>query len=115
MNRGQRRANWRATHRLALSQSHTAGRAAATPAPAAMRVHISELVLHGFASSSRHAIAEATQEQLTALFRMRGLPAQFSSSQNRDFVDGGSFQMAPSARPVTIGSFVADAVYGENR
>jgi hypothetical protein len=115
MNRGQRRASWLATHRRALRESVSARASELPPAPASVRVNIGELVLHGFPPASRHAIAEATTDQLTSLLTTKGVPAEFRTTDARGFVDAGSFQMEPSARPLAIGSLIARAVYGDTK
>jgi hypothetical protein len=98
-----------------LRDSATAQRNALPFAPASVRINIGELVLHGFPASSRYAIAEATTERLTSLLMTKGVPSEFRVTGDRDFVDAGSFQMPPSARPLAIGSLVAGAVYGESK
>lgn len=114
MNRARRRAGWLATHRRALREwAHPPGDPAL--APAAVRLHIDELVLHGFPASARHAIAEATQTQLISLLTHHGVPARFETTCERSFVDAGIFPIAPGARPLAIGSLVAGAVYGETK
>jgi hypothetical protein len=80
-----------------------------------VRVRIDELVLHGFPVTSRYAIAEATQDQLTSLLTAKGVPSQFKATGEQGLIDAGSFQMPASARPQTIGSLIAGAVFGETK
>jgi hypothetical protein len=117
MNRGQRRAGWLARHRqgasgtapLPLSGQGPQGRIAG---PAAVRLHIEELVLHGFAPADRHAIGDAVQQELTRLLREHGVAALLARGGETERLDAGSFPLAPDARPQVIGAGVARAVHG---
>jgi hypothetical protein len=128
MNRGQRRAQWLAAHRSNLrgtraapQTSGIAGRTATlaprenVPQASSVRVHIDELVLHGFPAGSRHAIGDATQQELTRLLTERGVPQRMSEPRETARVDAGSFQVRQGARPNVIGSLVANAVYGNTK
>ena len=132
MNRGQRRAQWLAAHRSKLTSARAAppqtsglaGRAAATGAPlehvpeasaSSVRVHIDELVLHGFPANARYAIGDATQQELTRLLTERGVPPRMSEPRETARVDAGSFQVQQGARPNVVGALVANAVYGNTK
>jgi hypothetical protein len=75
-------------------------------------VFIEELVLHGFAPTDRVAIAEAVQQELARRFVEQGVPAALTQGAGFDHLDGGAFPLAPAARAESIGSGVAQAVYG---
>ncbi len=139
MNRGQRRAEWLAAHRSKLSETRAAppqtsgvARRAGTVAPrehiseasknapqafaaSSVRVHIEELVLHGFPANSRYSIGDATQQELTRLLNERGVPQRMSKTGETARVDAGSFQVKQGARPNAIGALVANAVYGDSK
>src|SRR5438874_12999598 len=93
MNRGQRRARWLAQHRYMtrttpvaphlIANEQTAASASITRAPSAGKIHIEELVLHGFPTASAHAIGEATQQELTRVLTVRGLPGQMTRDATR--------------------------------
>lgn len=112
MNRGQRRARWLAQHRNAMRGADAASRSVMnTHVPSSSgRVHIEELVLHGFPAASGQSIGEATQQELRQVLTVRGLPPQMTGDTTH--VDGGSFQLPPSTKPKAIGALLAKAVYG---
>ena len=106
MNRAERRAHMRDQNRARLS-------GAASNRSIALR--IDELVLHGFPVQARHAIGDATQQELTRLLSVDGLPGFVSSASKSDAIDGGSFHVTTQAKPNSIGSLIAKAVYGGRR
>lgn len=108
MNRAQRRSNWLASHRQASRNSAPAGPQSSA---STLRLHISELVLHGFPSPSRYSIAESAKVQLTTLLTDRGVPTEFRTTGEQSFIDAGSFPLGPNAHPDAIGSLVARAIY----
>ena len=106
MNRAERRAKLRDQNRARL--------AGAAP-HRAIALHIHELVLHGFPVQTRHAIGDATQQELTRLLNSTGLPDFVTDARHSDAIDGGSFHVTPQAKPNGVGSLVAKAVYGGRR
>lgn len=77
-----------------------------------IEVHIEELVLHGFAARDRHAIGEAVQRELARLFAEQGVHPSLSKGYEAARVDGGTFSMRQGAKAETIGTQVAQSVYG---
>ena len=77
-----------------------------------VRLHIEELVLHGFAPGDRHRIGEAMQRELTRLFTEEGTPPALTKSAEIDRLDGGTFQTTGTAKPEATGAQVARAVFG---
>jgi hypothetical protein len=75
-------------------------------------LHIDELVLHGFPPGDRDAIAEAVQQELARRFAETGAAAALLHNRQIDRLDGGAIQVAPNARPRTVGAQIAGAVYG---
>ena len=74
--------------------------------------HIDELVLHGFASTDRHAIAEAVERELTRLFTEQGIPAGLTSGTEPAPTSDEVFEMKPGANAQAIGIELAKALYG---
>lgn len=108
MNRAKHRSNWLASYR-----QQTTGNSAQAPQASteSVRLHISEMVLHGFPAHSRYSIAESTKAELTTLLTGQGIPTKFKATGEQSAVDAGSFQLTPNARPNAIGSLVARAIY----
>jgi len=77
-----------------------------------VRLHIEELVLDGFPPGDRYRIAAAVEVELTRLLTERGVPPGLASGGAVPSLDGGSFGVAPEARPDRIGAQVAQSVYG---
>lgn len=80
-------------------------------APQAIELRINELVLDGFQSADRQAIADALQGELAQLLRQQGIPASMTQDSVLSGFDAGRFDVAPNSRPRTIGAQVAQAVY----
>ena len=106
MNRADRRAQMRNQNRARLS--------GVTP-NRAIALRIEELVLHGFPMQGRHAVGDATQQELTRLLSAGGLPEFVTNRQQEEAIDGGSFHVTPQAKPNVVGSLIAKAVYGGRR
>jgi hypothetical protein len=79
-----------------------------------IRLHIDELVLHGFDPRQRHAIADAVQAELTRLLTdsLGELDSvkPISSADHRR-VDAGAFTHAPDALPLEAGASLAAALH----
>ncbi|HET6974141.1 MAG TPA: hypothetical protein VFH96_08970 [Pyrinomonadaceae bacterium] len=83
--------------------------------PAAVELHIEELVLHGFAAGDRYAIAEAVQRELSRLLMVQvagqGLPPSFAENSEQARLDAGTFKVSPSANCEAIGGQIAQTVH----
>ena len=77
-----------------------------------IKLHIEELVLHGFAPGNRYRIAEAVERELARLFTEQGTPPSLTHGCQVDKLDGGAFDMAQGSKAEIIGAQVARAVYG---
>ena len=75
-------------------------------------LHIETLVLDGFMPGDRHRIGEAVQRELERLVSTLGLTQVLTRYADVPRLDGGAFQLAPSAKADAIGSQIAQAVYG---
>jgi hypothetical protein len=80
--------------------------------PYNIELHIEELVLHGFSSRDRDAIGEAVRHELMRLFAEQGIHSTFGKNYEVERLDGGSFNVKPGAKAQTIGTQVAQSVYG---
>ncbi len=75
-------------------------------------LHIEELVLHGFASTDRHAIAAGVQTELVRLLTEQGLPRSLRDGADRPRLAPVSFQLSPDSRPQTVGRQIARSIVG---
>jgi len=74
-----------------------------------VKVHIDELVLHGFAPGDRHRIAQAVESELARLLREGAPLASVPFAVTR--IDAGAFHTKVGSRPHTAGTQIAQAVY----
>jgi hypothetical protein len=83
-----------------------------------IKLHIEELVLHGFAPNDRYAIADAVEQELSRLF---GSSAEQSHSDftstliehsSNTRLDAGAFQVEQNSKAGSIGNQIAQAVHG---
>jgi len=73
--------------------------------PAAIELHVEELVLEGFAPAERHAVADAFERELSRLLAERGLPAAQVAAGGATFdVDAGSVRLTTGTRPGAAGA-----------
>jgi hypothetical protein len=84
---------------------------ASANAPAAIELHIEELVLHGFSVNDRFCIGDAVERELSRLIEERGLKGLANEHLNIERLDGGAFQAAPGAKPQSIGIQLAQAIH----
>ncbi|MDW7725688.1 MAG: hypothetical protein SCH70_01015 [Candidatus Methanoperedens sp.] len=77
-----------------------------------IKLHIEELVLHGFGQGDRYRIAEAVDHELARLFTEQGAPQSLNRGRELERLDGGAFEAVRGSEPETIGAMVARAVYG---
>jgi len=81
-----------------------------------IKLHIEELVLHGFAPGDRYAIADAVELELSRLltehFAEPGYSALLTSNTAAARLDAGAFQVDPRSRTNSIGTQIAQAVHG---
>ncbi len=78
--------------------------------PAAVELHVEDLVLYGLAPGDRFAIAEALQRELARLITERGMPA-LARIPGIERIDGGAFRVEPGLDARGVGAQVAGAVY----
>jgi hypothetical protein len=77
------------------------------PAPAAIELHIEELVLHGFRSSDRFCIGDAVEKELQRLLGKQGLSTFLAKRVFPERLDAGTFKVAPGAQPQDVGTQLA--------
>jgi hypothetical protein len=80
--------------------------------PYNIELHIEELVLHGFSPRDRDAIGAALQGELARLFAEQGAHPALRQTREVEKVDGGSFSMRAEAKAASIGTQVAQSIYG---
>ena len=64
-----------------------------------VKLHIEELVLHGFAPGDRHGIAYAVESELARLMSDGCLSGLQANSLTVGRVNGGAFKVEPGAKP----------------
>lgn len=79
--------------------------------PHAVTLHIEELVLTGFPSGSRHAIADAVQAELARLMGDGGIGNALARGGNYDELRGDAFMLAPRFGPQASGRAIAERLY----
>ncbi len=77
-----------------------------------LEVEIEEMVLQGYSSADRRAIARAVQRELGRLFAEQGLPATLSEGRDIPHIDAGGFEASAESGAERIGAQVAKSVYG---
>lgn len=77
-----------------------------------LEVEIEELVLEGYPSADRRAIARAVERELASLLAERGLPASLERGGEVPHIDAGGFEASPQSGGEEIGAKVARSVYG---
>jgi hypothetical protein len=78
--------------------------------PREVRLHLDELVLHGFNRGDRTRIGDAVQAELARLLGER-VPPGLAEGRPREALDAGAFTVARGARPADVGAQVAQALY----
>jgi hypothetical protein len=77
-----------------------------------IRVHIDELVLHGFEPGDRHCIAEALQARLLDLLQEGTLLQGPVSGDELDRADAGTIRVREGSPAGAIGAQLAAALHG---
>jgi hypothetical protein len=76
-----------------------------------VRVHIEDLVLHGFLPSDRRGITAALEQELARLIGERGLPAMRGNPLPLDRMHGGTFKVLAGAKSQAAGTEIAGAIF----
>ena len=79
--------------------------------PAALHLHIGELVLNGFEPRLRRRISDAFTSELTRLFTERGVPAGLQRGGGAERLELKPVVIAPRMRPDQVGHRLAAAIY----
>lgn len=88
-------------------QEQSAGTANRRP----VRIHIDELVLHGFDPGERHRIAAAVQEELARLVRNEGAPASAGIASPVDNLDAGAIRIPHGSTARAAGLRIGASIY----
>lgn len=76
-----------------------------------LEVEIEEIVLQGYPSADRRAIARAVERELARLLA-EGVPPSLSRGGEVAHIDAGGFDASPQSSGNEIGEQVARSVYG---
>ena len=76
-----------------------------------VKLHIKQLVLHGFSFSDRYEISGAVERELARLMSEGELVFLPDNSASFYEIDAGSFEVAAHSTPGVIGSQVAQNIY----
>jgi hypothetical protein len=82
--------------------------------PAAIRLHIGELVVNEVTLGDRDALADAIRSEIARLLTAHALPAALTRSRHIPSLDAGAVQAA-SPHTHALGTKVAQAVHGSLR
>jgi hypothetical protein len=77
-----------------------------------IKLHIEELVLHGFTGNDRDRIAAAIQQEFTRLFTEQGIPPSLAQGGQIGQLNGGKFEMTTGMKPEVAGIQIAQSIYG---
>src|SRR5580658_625975 len=83
----------------------------ASQAREAVKVHIGELVLHGFPPNDRHRIARAVELELARLFNEGSMPDFGTHAAAIDRINAGAFSVKVGAKPQAAGTEIAHQVF----
>ncbi|HEX8336386.1 MAG TPA: hypothetical protein VF621_06625 [Pyrinomonadaceae bacterium] len=78
--------------------------------PGAIKLHIDEVVLHGFEPADRAALGAALETELARLLAA-GDPTALTGASQVARIDGGAFEMPRHTAPDVAGTRLARAVY----
>ena len=78
--------------------------------PGAIKLHIEEVVLHGFEPADRAALGAALETELARLLAAAD-PAALTGANRVARIDGGAFEIPAQAAPGLTGARLARAVY----
>lgn len=84
-------------------------RASTGTTPREIKVHIEELILHGFAPNARWELGDALEHELHGLLTAKGIPPAWFSNPER--IDAGTTRATNLTKPTIAGTQIADAVY----
>jgi hypothetical protein len=81
-----------------------------------VKLHIEQLVLHGFDASNRYRIGESFEREMARLFTQRGVNSGIRMPVELARLDGIQLQLEPNCKSEVIGTQLARAIYrGLNR
>jgi plasmid stabilization system protein ParE len=80
--------------------------------PPRIRIHIDEIVLHGFEPGERRRIADALQARLAELLADTPLTGQRMTSISLERADAGTISIPEGAAAAAVGEGIAAALHG---
>lgn len=78
-----------------------------------LKLHIEELILHGFADRDRQLIGAAIEQELARLLTEAGPKNLPVRSLELGRVDAGSVHLGPDTQPHVVGRHVAERVFSQ--
>lgn len=93
------------------SEARSQFRRPATVPPRSIKIHIEELVLHGFAPNDRYRIGDAVDRELARLLAEGGIQGLPIDSAAIERLDGGAFTVAPGSVGQSMGLQIAQTLY----
>lgn len=76
-----------------------------------VKLHIEELILHGFAPQDRYRIAQAVESELARLLAENEPPRSLSKSVEIPSLDVGTFEVVMDSTPNSIGVQIAQSLH----
>jgi hypothetical protein len=77
-----------------------------------IQIRIDELILEGLSVQDPTLIHRAVELELARLIAADGLPLHFNQNESIAQLDGGAYDVSPTAGSDSIGTQVAQAIYG---
>ena len=77
-----------------------------------LELEIEEIVLEGYSSADRRAVARAVERELARLFAAEGVPPSLSRRGEVPHIDAGGFEAASEDGAEKLGAQVARSIYG---
>jgi len=77
-----------------------------------IKLHIEDLVLHGFPAQDRERVARSLQQELTRLLQQDGMPASLQQGGAIPHINAGSFNMEHTNTQERIGQQISRSLYG---
>ncbi len=77
-----------------------------------IELNIDAIKLNGFKTNDHEAIRQALTTELTRLFAERGVPVSFQIGGTIPNIRQADFKAAPESAPESIGTQLAQSIYG---
>jgi hypothetical protein len=81
-------------------------------APYKVTIHIDEIIFHGFSSFPQGLLREVIAAEISRLLEQQGVPCSLARGEYVTRLDTSSFDMTADPDVKTVGTAVAQAIYG---